>query len=93
MQITGYATILLRLKGIILSFITGGIDFPNTSLDLTFSPSSPTQTVMVLILNDAVPEVMFEYFSLVLVSTDPAVLLNPSIANITILDDGDSKCP
>ena len=93
MQITGYATILLRLKGIILSFITGGIDFPNTSLDLTFSPSSPTQTVMVPILNDAVTEDILEYFSLILMSTDPAVSLNPKIANITIVDDGDSKCP
>ena len=76
-----------------LSLNTAGMDFSNTSLDLTFSPSSATQTVMVPILNDAVPEVMYEYFSLILMSTDPAVSLNPSIANITILDDGDSKCP
>ena len=76
-----------------LSLNTAGMDFSNTSLDLTFSPSSTTQTVMVPILNDAVPEDMLEYFSLVLMSTDPAVSLNPSIASITILDDGDSKCP
>ena len=76
-----------------LSLNTAGMDFSNISLDLTFSPSSTTQTVMVPILNDAVPEVMLEYFSLVLMSTDPAVSLNPSIASITILDDGDSKCP
>ena len=67
------------------------MDFPNASLDLTFSPSSTTQTVMVSILNDAVPEDMLEYFSLVLMSTDPAVSLNPVIANITIIDDSDSK--
>ena len=67
------------------------MDFPNASLDLTFSPSSTTQTVMVSILNDAVPEDMFEYFSLVLMATDPAVSLNPVIANITILEDSDSK--
>ena len=67
------------------------MDFPNTSLHLTFSPSSTTQTVMVSILNDAVPEDMLEYFSLVLMSTDSAVSLNPKIANITILDDSDSK--
>ena len=76
-----------------LSLNTAGMDFSNISIDLTFSPSSTTQTVMVPILNDAVPEVMLEYFSLVLMSTDPAVSLNPSIASITILDDGDSKCP
>ena len=68
------------------------MDFPNTSLHLTFSPFSTTQTVMVPILNDPVPEDMLEYFSLVLMSTDPAVSLNPMIANITILDDSDSKC-
>ena len=43
------------------------------------------------ILNDAVPEDILEYFSLVLISTDPAVLLNPVIANITLIDDSDGK--
>ena len=75
----------------ILPFNPAGMDFPNTSLVLTFSSSSTTQTVMVSILNDAVPEDMLEYFSLVLKSTDPAVSLNPMIANITIIDDNDSK--
>ena len=74
------------------SLNTAGMDFPNTSLDLTYSPSSTTQTVMVPILNDDVPEYMLEYFSLVLMSTDLAVSLNPMIANITIVDDNDSKC-
>ena len=74
-----------------LSLNAAGIDFPNTSLNLTFSPSSTTQTVIVSILNDAVTEDMLEYFSLVLMSTDPAVSLNPMIANITITDDNDSK--
>ena len=68
------------------------MDFVHISLDLTFSPSSTTQTVMVPILNDAVPEDMLKYFSLVLMSTDSAVSLNPKIANITVLDDSDSKC-
>ena len=76
----------------IFSLNTAGMDFSNTSLDLTFSPSSTTQTLMVSILNDAIPEDILEYFSLVLMSTDPAVSLNPVIANITIVDDGDSKC-
>ena len=74
----------------ILPFNPAGMDFPNTSLVLTFNSSSTTQTVMVSILNDAVPEDL-EYFSLVLKSTDPAVSLNPMIANITIIDDNDSK--
>ena len=66
------------------------MDFSNTSLDLTFGPFSTTKTVVVPILNDAVSEDM-EYFSLVLMSTDSAVSLNPVIANITIIDDSDSK--
>ena len=48
---------------------------------------------MVPIFNDAVPENMLEYFNFVLMATDPAVSLNPVIANITILDDSDSECP
>ena len=67
------------------------MDFSNISLDLTFNPSSTTQSVTVPILDDAVLEDMLEYFSLVLISTDPAVSLNPKIANITIVDDNDSK--
>ena len=34
---------------------------------------------------------MLEYFSLVQMSTDPAVSLNPKIANITIIDNSDGK--
>ena len=89
--IMGYVAQLQRLKYVILSYNTAGMDFLNVSLDLTFSSSSTTQTVMVSILDDTAPEHMLEYFSLVLMSTDPAVSLNPMIANITIIDDNDSK--
>ena len=75
-----------------LSLNADGMDFSNTSLDLTFSPSSTNKTVMVSIFNGSVTEDMLEYFSLVLMSTDPAVSLNPKIANITVVDDNDSKC-
>ena len=68
-----------------------GMDFPDTLTNLTFNSSSRTQTVMVSILNDVVPEDMLEYFSLMLTSTDPAVTLNPATANVTIIDDTDSK--
>ena len=91
--LTGYTAILLRFKCMIVSFNAAGMDFPDTSLDLTFSPSSTTQTVMVPILDDAVPEDMLEYFSLALMSNDPAVSLNPINANITIVDDSDGKDP
>ena len=77
----------------VLSLNAAGMDFSNTSLDLTYSPSSLVQNLMVSILNDGALEDMLEYFSLVLMSTDPAVLLNPKIANITIVDDSDGKFP
>ena len=73
------------------SFNPAGMDFPDTSTDLTFNSSSTTQTVMVSILNDVVPEDMLEYFSLILTSTDAAVTLSPMTANVTIIDDMDSK--
>ena len=67
------------------------MDFQDTSTDLTFNRSSPTQTAIVSILNDPVPEHMFEYFSLILASTDRAAILDPTTANVTIVDDLDSK--
>ena len=67
----------------------GGMDFLNMSIDLTFKASSPSQTVMVPIVNDTVPEDI-EYFILSLMSNDPAVTLNPVTASINILDDIDS---
>ena len=67
----------------------GGMDFLNMSIDLTFKASSPSQTVMVPIVNDTVPEDI-EYFILSLMSNDPAVALNPVTASINILDDIDS---
>jgi len=67
----------------------GGMDFSNVSVDLTFKASSPSQTVMVPILNDTVPEDL-EYFRVALVSNDPAVIFNAVTASINVLDDIDS---
>ena len=67
----------------------GGMDYPNTSTDLTFKASLPSQAVMVSILNDTVPEDS-EYFILSLMSNDPDVILNPVTATVNILDDIDS---
>ena len=67
------------------------MDFLDTSTNLTFNFSSTTQNVMVSILDDLIPEEMLEYFSLILTSTDPAVTLGPMTANVTIIDDMDSK--
>ena len=65
------------------------MDFLNITIDLAFKPSSPSQTVMVSILNDTVPEDL-EYFIRSLMSNDPAVTLNPVTATVNILDDIDS---
>jgi len=65
------------------------MDFPNISVDVTLNTSSTTQTVIVPILNDVVPE-NIEYFSLDLMSNDPAVTLNPATIYINVLDDIDS---
>ena len=83
---------ILWLYYLMLSLNPAGMDFPDTSTDLTFNSTSTIQTVMVSILNDVVPEDMLEYFSLILTSTDPAVTLSPMTANVTIIDDMDSKC-
>ena len=68
----------------------GGRDFPNISIDLTLNIFSTTQTVMVHILDDMVPENV-EYFRLTLMSNDPAVTLNPATIYINVLDDIDSR--
>ena len=76
----------------VISFLNpAGMDFLDTDTDLTFSPSLPTQTAMVSIIDDPVPEEMFEYFSLILTSTDRAAILDPTTANATIVDNMDSK--
>ena len=67
------------------------MDFLDTSTNLTFNSTSTTQNVMVSILDDLIPEEMLEYFRLILTSTDPAVTLSPMTANVTIIDDVDSK--
>jgi len=67
----------------------GEMDFPDMSIGVSFNTSSPTHIVMIPIFNDMVPEDL-EYFSLLLISDDLAVMLNPSTANITIIDDIDS---
>ena len=67
----------------------GGMDYSSISIDLTFKASSTSQTMMVPILNDTVPEDL-EYFSLSLMSNDPAVTLYPVTATVNILDDIDS---
>ena len=66
-----------------------GTDYTHVSRSLTFNATVRTQMVEVLIIDDDIVE-NSEVFNLTLVSTDSAVLLNPSTSTITI-EDVDSK--
>ena len=58
--------------------------------NVTFNASTPTQTVNIPILdNEIVADSTM--FSVSLTSADPAVILNPASADITIEDDDDSE--
>ena len=60
-------------------------------MDLTFGPGNTEQTVMIAIIDDVRLEPIEHFNSIVsLTATDPSVGLNPSDANITIIDN-DSK--
>ena len=60
------------------------VDFPDISINLTFNISSPTQSVMLPILNDMAVE-DFEYFSLALMSSDPDVVDKPNDGGLFIV--------
>ena len=66
-----------------------GIDYTPVSRNLTFNADFTIQVVEVPIIEDHVVE-HSEIINLTLVSTDSAVILNPSTSTITI-EDVDSK--
>ena len=66
-----------------------GMDYTHVSRSLTFNASITTQMVEVPIVDDHIVE-HSEIINLTLVSTDSAVILNPSTSTITI-EDVDSK--
>ena len=68
---------------------TGRMDYTFVSRSLTFNAAVTTQMVEVPIIDDDIVE-HSEVINLTLVSTDSAVILNPSSSTITI-DDEDSK--
>ena len=68
---------------------TAGMDYTFVSRNLTFNAAITTQMVEVPIIADDIVE-HSEIINLILVSTDSAVILNPSTSTITI-EDKDSK--
>ena len=64
---------------------TDGLDYTAVSENLIFNAAVSTQVMTISILGDFIVE-HSEIFTLTLMSTDPAVILNPSSSNITIKD-------
>ena len=65
------------------------MDYTPVSSNLTFNADFTTQAVEVMIIDDHIVE-HSEIINLTLVSTDSAVILNPSTSTI-IIEDADSK--
>ena len=68
-----------------------GMDYTPVFRNLTFNEILTTQVVEVPIIDDHIVE-QSEIINLTMVSTDSAVILNPSTSTITI-EDVDSKLP
>ena len=65
------------------------MDYTVTRSDLTFNASTSSQRVTIPILEDDIVEGS-ETIIVTLTSTDPAAILNPSSASVTI-EDNDGK--
>ena len=65
------------------------VDYVVTSSDLTFNATTSSQTVTIPILEDTLFEGL-ETIIMTLTSADPAAILNPSSASVTI-EDNDGK--
>ena len=74
---------MLMLHSLISS---AGEEYTAVSTNVTFNASTPTQTVNIPILDN---EIVADstVFSVSLTSADPAAILNPASADITIEDD------
>ena len=62
------------------------VDYVATSSDLTFNATTSSQTVTIPILEDSIVEGS-ETIIVTLTSTDPAAILNPQSASISIEDN------
>ena len=71
------------------------MDFTAPTSQLVFQPSSlGPQCVSVPLTNDSVLEITEETFTLTLNTMERGILLSPSTASVTVVDDGAcrSKC-
>ena len=78
------------------TFDAAGMDFNDTSVQLTFTPPNLTmedrvQCVNISILDDTEIEVV-EYFRVLLSTSDPDVILNTSTARVAIQDTVSLLC-
>ena len=64
---------------------TDGMDYTAVSENLIFNAAVSTQVMTISILGDFIVE-HSEMFTLGLMSTDPAVIFNPSSSSVTIED-------
>ena len=78
---------MLILHSIIFS---AGEEYTPVSTNVTFNASTPTQTVNILILDNEIVAGS-TMFSVSLTSADPAAILNPASADITIEDEDSEK--
>ena len=78
---------MLILHSVISS---AGEEYTPVSTIVTFNASTPTQTVNVPILDNEIVAGS-TMFSVSLTTADPAAILNPSSADITIEDDDSEK--
>ena len=69
---------------------SAGEEYTPVSANVTFNASTPTQTVNILILDNEIVAGS-TMFSVSLTSADPAAILNPASADITIEDDDSEK--
>ena len=65
------------------------VDYTVTSSDLAFNATTSSQTVTIPILEDDIVE-DFETIIVTITSADPAAIVNPSSASVTI-EDNDGK--
>ena len=75
-----------------MSSFLATLDFSNTTATLIFDPISLTRNVTIPITDDNIVEAVETFFAtLTTDGSDPAVLLDPALADISILDEIDSE--
>ena len=80
-----------EVHGKLFFILSASVDYIFTSSDLTFNATTSSQTVAIPILEDDIFEGS-ETVIVTLTSADPAAIVNPSSASITI-EDNDGKQP